>query len=87
MTLNCEGNLAEEYEKLDTARGVFSSGKALIYREMDIINEDARVETDYYRNVYKPNNWDYSLQMILAKDKRFLGIITFSRAVNSGNSW
>lgn len=85
VTLNCEGNLAEEYEKLDTARGVFSSGKALIYRETDIINEDARVETDYYRNVYKPNNWDYSLQMILAKDKRFLGVITFYRTIRKEN--
>ena len=85
VTLNCEGNLADAYEEQDRNRGILSSGKSLIYRETDIVSDDVRVETDYYKNIYKPNNWHYSLQMILAKDKRFLGVATFYRTIGKEN--
>lgn len=51
----------------------------MIYRETDIISDDVRVQTEYYKRVYKPNNWHYSLQMILAKNKEFVGVVTFYR--------
>jgi hypothetical protein len=58
---NCDSNLSEEYEELDYSRGIMLSGKSLIYRETDIISDESRVETEYYKKVYKPNNWHYSL--------------------------
>ena len=81
VTYNCDDNLSEMYEGLDYSRGIVSSGKTLIYRETDIISEEARMATDYYRKVYKPNNWHYALQMVVAKKKTFLGAITFYRTI------
>ena len=82
---NCDSNLSEEYEELDYSRGIMLSGKSLIYRETDIISDESRVEMEYYKKVYKPNNWHYSLQVVIAKDHHFLGTITFYRTIGKEN--
>ncbi len=81
VTYNCDMDLSEMYEDLDYSRGIVASGKMLIYRETDIISDEARVETDYYKKVYKPNNWHYALQIVIARHKKFLGAITFYRTI------
>lgn len=85
ITYNCDQNHAEIYEKLDKSRGIISSGKTLICRETDIISDEERVETSYYKQVYKPNNWHYALQITIARNKRFLGVITFYRTIGKEN--
>ena len=40
---------------------------------------------EYYKKVYKPNNWHYSLQVVIAKDHHFLGTITFYRTIGKEN--
>ena len=57
----------------------------LIYRESDIISEEARIESDYYKKVYKPNNWHYALQAVIARNKQFLGAITFYRTIGKSD--
>ena len=81
VTYNCDVDLSEEYEDIDYSRGIVNSGKMLIYRESDIISDEARIETDYYKKVYKPNNWHYALQIVIARHKKFLGAITFYRTI------
>lgn len=85
VTYNCDMDLSEMYEDLDYSRGIVTSGKMLIYRETDIISDEARVQTDYYQKVYKPNNWHYALQMVIARNKKFLGAITFYRTIGKEN--
>ncbi len=85
VTYNCDMDLSEIYEDIDYSRGIVASGKMLIYRETDIISDDARVETEYYKRVYKPNNWHYALQVVLARHKKFLGAITFYRTIGKEN--
>ena len=81
VTYNIDMDLSEMYEDLDYSWGVVNSGKMLIYRETDIISDEARVETEYYQKVYKPNNWHYALQVVVAKHREFLGAITFYRTI------
>lgn len=81
VTYNCDVDLSEDYEDIDYSRGIVNSGKMLIYRETDIISDDVRVNTDYYKKVYKPNNWHYALQVVLAKHRKFLGAMTFYRTI------
>jgi len=85
VTYNCDVDLSEMYENLDYSRGIMLSGKTLIYRATDIMSDEARVETDYYKKVYKPNSWHYALQIIIARHKRFLGTITFYRTIGKEN--
>ncbi len=81
VTYNCDVDLSEMYEDICYSRKLVSSGKMLIYRETDIISDDVRVNTDYYKKVYKPNNWHYALQIVIARHKKFLGTITFYRTI------
>lgn len=85
VTYNCDVDLSEMYENLDYSRGIMLSGKTLIYRATDIMSDEARVETDYYKKVYKPNSWHYALRIIIARHKRFLGTITFYRTIGKEN--
>lgn len=72
-------DFSREYETIDYSQGILGTGNSMVYRETDIISDEKRVETEYYKNVYEVNNWHYSLQLILGYDERFLGVITFYR--------
>lgn len=79
VSYNCPMDVSKTYETLDYSQGIMSSGKSMVYRESDILQEEKRVETDYYRKVYKINNWHYAIQLILGKKGKFLGVATFYR--------
>lgn len=81
ILFNCEEDMSIAYDEIDYSRGILYSGKTLIYRETDIIDDAKRVETDYYTKVYKTNKWHYSLQMVLARKKEFVGVVTFYRTI------
>lgn len=85
VTYNCDEDGSSEYSELDYSRGIMYSGKSMVYRETDIISDEKRVETEYYKKVYRPNNWHYSLQIILGYNKEFLGVITLYRTVGKDN--
>lgn len=76
---NCEEDMSQDYEDIDYSRGIMYGNESVVYRETDIMPDDVRINTEYYKKVYQPNNWHYSLQMILMKDKVFLGTVTFYR--------
>lgn len=81
----CSPEHERMYGQIDYNRGILFSGKSMIYRETDILSGEKRLEKPYYKNIYRPNHWHYSLQMIVAKDKRFLGVLTFYRMVGKEN--
>jgi DNA-binding CsgD family transcriptional regulator len=78
---HCENTGADLYDALDYSRGILYSGKSMVYRESDILSEEARLASDYYKKVYLPNHWHYALQMILGRNKRLLGVATFYRQI------
>lgn len=83
---NCSENNSSVFDELDYSRGImYSSGKSMVYRETDIISDEKRMQTEYYKRVYRPNHWHYSLQLILGKEKEFLGVVTFYRNLGKEN--
>ncbi|MFV0465285.1 MAG: LuxR C-terminal-related transcriptional regulator [Lachnospiraceae bacterium] len=82
---NCEANNGQLYEELEHSRGIMLSGKSMAFRETDIISDEKRMEMNYYKNLYLPNNWHYSLQLILGRGKDFLGVVTFYRTIGKDN--
>ena len=81
VVYTCDENYSDQYEKLDYSKGILYGGRSMVYRETDIISDEKRVETEYYRKMYKPNGWHYSLQMVLGRRKKFLGVVTFYRTI------
>ncbi|MGN0376333.1 MAG: helix-turn-helix transcriptional regulator [Suilimivivens sp.] len=84
VAYNCDC-VSGEYDELDYSRGILYSGKSMVYRETDIIDDEKRKASEYYQKVYRPNNWHYSMQIILAKDKQFLGVATLYRSIGKDN--
>lgn len=82
---NMKKILSKQFEDSDYSQGILLSGKSIVYRETDIINDDKRVKTEYYKNVYKPNNLHYALQLILGHNEIFLGVVTFYRNVGKSD--
>lgn len=81
VTYNCEAKRTIQYDQMEYSRGILRGGKSLVYRETDIISDETRMQSEYYKRVYIPNNWHYSLQMVICKDKKFLGLVSFYRSV------
>ena len=85
VMVNCEADLSKEYQKLDQERKILGSGKTLIYRDTDIVPEGEREGKEYYQSIFKPNNWHYSLQMVIARDRKPLGMIHLYRTIGKEN--
>lgn len=82
---NCDEECFSDMEEADYGLGLVYSGKSLVYRETDMVSDEKRMRSVYYQKVYKPNNWHYSLQMILGRKKEFLGVVTFYRTIGKDN--
>lgn len=85
VLFNCDVDNSVEYELVDAERGILSGGRSLVYRETDIIPEEKRPHTAYYRHVFLPNNWHYALQMVLGYEKRLLGVVNLYRMIGKEN--
>lgn len=81
VVYNCREGFVENYGLTEFNRGILCYGKSMVYRETDIISDEKKKNAVYYNKIYRPNNWFYSLQMMIAKDDRFLGIVDFYRNV------
>lgn len=84
VALNCE-SISGNYDALDYSRGILYSGKSICYKETDIIDDEKRKKSPYYQMVYRPNNWHFAMQIILAQRKQFLGVITLYRSIGKAD--
>lgn len=85
VTYNYDISLSEKFRNVDYNREIITRGKTLIYIETDVISDEERVKTDYYKNVYKPNNLHYALRMVIVKQEKLLGILSFYRTIGKEN--
>lgn len=85
VAYNCDPDETIKYNELDYGREIMCGGKSIVYRDTDIVSDCARTESEYYKKVYKSNNWHYSLQTVLGFNKKFLGIITLYRSIGKDN--
>lgn len=76
---NCNTQDSVKYDSVDYSRGLLYGGRSMVYRETDIISDERRMGTEYYKNVYLPNKWHYAMQMVFAKDQKFCGSVTLYR--------
>lgn len=73
------------FKEVDYSKGLMSTGKNITYRESDIMNDDLRVMTEYYKKVYDTHNWHYSLHLNISYNEMFLGVMSFFRVKGKEN--
>lgn len=83
---NCDtNNILLSRAKLEYSYGITYGGRSMIYRGSDILPDEERIETEYYKKIFRPNRWHYSLHMLLGMQKHFLGMITLYRTIGKEN--
>ena len=66
-------------KKIDYSEGMMYTGKNIAYRESDILKDEIRVTTEYYRQVYDTNNLHFSLHLNICFEEQFMGVLSFFR--------
>lgn len=69
----------ENYQHKDHSRYLFADGKSHIYRERDYFTQDVLMTSEYYNDIYVPAKIKDTLQVAIAKNNTFLGVLTFFR--------
>lgn len=73
----------ENGEQLDYTSWVFISAKSMVYRETDLLSDEKREDSLYYKIAYAPNNIHFSAQLSIVYNEVFLGIISLYRSKNN----
>ena len=85
VTYNCELSKKFEQDEEKYFNDILENHKSVVFRETDIIPDEKRVNTRFYRNTYVKNNFNYAIHMFLAKDSVTLGQLTLYRTIGKEN--
>lgn len=67
------------FKDLDYSEGLMFTGKNIAYRESDIVPDEIRVNSEYYKAVYDVQGWHYSLHLNICYQEEFQGVLSFFR--------
>jgi len=73
------------FKNVDYSKGLMSTGKNIVYRESDIMKDELRIQTEYYKKVYDTHNWHYSLHLNISYNEIFLGVMSLFRIKDKPN--
>lgn len=69
----------ERFKDYDYSRWIFLAKESMTYRETDLLSEEIRTNTKFFKEVYGSANIHYSAQISLAHKKEFLGVVSIYR--------
>lgn len=75
----------DQFQKIDYTRWTFAAPTAAAYRETDLLHDDARVNTPYYKAMFEPSGIHYSAIITIIHEGVFLGVIDLFRPKNDGD--
>lgn len=83
-TEECEEYL-REFQSLDYTRWTFSAPAPAAFRETDLIRDELRVNTPYYKAMFLPAKIHYSVILTIIHNGTFLGVIDLYRQKKDGD--
>ncbi|MCC2865145.1 helix-turn-helix transcriptional regulator [Anaerovorax odorimutans] len=72
-------NYLERFKHDDYSRWIFFAKESMTYRETDLLSEETRTNTKFFKEVYSGANIHYSAQISLAHREEFLGVVSIYR--------
>jgi len=82
---HCEAEDEIDFSNVLELAEIIKNEKTIVFRETDIARTDDWRKTLNYNIFYKPNNWHYGMRLIIAMDKKVLGILTLFRGISKKN--
>lgn len=81
----CEADDKISFDSVPGLNEILRNKKTIVFRETDIFKQDEWESSTNYNMFYKPDNWYYGMRLILAMDKKVLGIVTLFRSISKKN--
>lgn len=86
-------NVKEEFKELfyelssdqNYLKNLFACKNSIVYLESSLIEESIRHKIEFYKKFFKPQNLEYAAGIVLIKDSRKLGVISFFRSKQWGD--
>ncbi len=75
----------DQFQDLDYTRWTFAAPTPQAYRETDLLHDEARVSTPYYKAMFAPSNIHYSAIITMIYEGIFLGVINLFRPKKDGD--
>ena len=69
----------DDYQDMDYTRWTYAAPTAMVYRETDLMSDEARANTPFYQAMFAPDNIHYSAILTIIHDGRFYGCIDLFR--------
>lgn len=67
------------FKDIDYSEGLMYTGRNIAYKESDLVPDDIRINTEYYKAVYDVQGWHYSIHLNICYNGEFVGIMSFFR--------
>lgn len=75
----------DQFQNLDYTRWTFAAPSAKVYRETDLMHDEARINTPYYKAMFAPSKIHYSAIVTIIHEGVFLGVINLFRSREEGD--
>ncbi|MCI8485466.1 MAG: GAF domain-containing protein, partial [Lachnospiraceae bacterium] len=75
----------DQFQELDYTRWTFAAPTAQAYRETDLLQENVRITTPYYKALYNDSGMHYSAIVTIIHESIFLGVINLFRPKEDGD--
>ena len=61
-------------------KNLFNYRESIVYNETDLLDEDVRKNTEFYRDYLLPQKIPYSCGIILIEEEKLIGVISIFRS-------
>lgn len=75
----------DQFQDLDYTRWTFAAPTASAFRETDLMHDDARINTPYYKAMFAPSKIHYSAIVTIIHEGVFLGVVNLFRTKEDGD--
>ncbi len=73
------------YQVIDYARPLLSLARPVVYRDTDLLEDEEREKTDFYREYLFPAGLHFVASIILCRTSESLGVVNLHRQREAGN--
>lgn len=74
-----------QFEMSDYASWIFQIPESIVYKDSEIVNDELRKKTPYYKDYLLANNLPHVAGLSIVMDKKFLGALTLYKTERAGD--
>lgn len=85
VQFECEMNGGKLFREMLQKSTMSFCGKSMVFRGTDILPLEERTKAVFYQDYFVPNNWQYSMHLVLGDGMNCIGLISLYRTIGKDN--